>query len=182
MRHPVIGPLLLLHVSFSVLMRPIVELLPAVAGQLVGGGATTLGFLTAAMGLGAFGGSLWLTWRSDRPGLLSPVLGSAFVACGAALLLGASNGAAQAAVAFAALGGALVVRAAGANTVVQLLVEDHARGRVMALWGTILRLGAAVGGLLLGVIADLVGMQIVIVLIALLAFASVLPLVLRLRN
>lgn len=55
------------------------------------------------------------------------MLGAAFFACGAGMLLGLVSGPVLAAAAFAALGGALVVRAAGANTVVQLLVEDQYR-------------------------------------------------------
>lgn len=182
MRHPVIGPLLLLHVSFSVLMRPIIELLPAVAGALAGGGPATLGTLTASMGFGAFVGSLWLTWRSGNPRLLGPVLAAAALACLAALLLAASRNELQAALCFAALGGALVIRAAGGNTVVQLAVEDRYRGRVMAIWGTALRLGAAAGGLALGVLADALGMRAIIAAAALLAFLSILPVMLRLRG
>ena len=182
LRHPVIGPLFLLHVSFSVLMRPIVEVLPAVSGQLFGGGASTMGLLTASSGLGAFAGSLWLTWRSDRPGLRLRVLGAALAACCAALAVGASEHAPQAAIAFAALGGALVVRAAGANTIIQLLVEDHFRGRVMAMWGTILRIGAGLGGLFLGILADSVGMRPAILLAAVFALLSTMVLARRIRD
>jgi MFS family permease len=181
-RHPVIGPLLWLHVSFSLLMRPIVELLPAVAGKLVGAGPQTLGLLTAAMGLGAFAGSLWLTWRSGSPGLVRPVLLAAVAACLAAFLLALGSGVLQAAACFAALGGALVIRAAGGNTLVQLLVEDRYRGRVMSVWGTTLRIGAALGGLALGALSDVFGMGLVIALAALAALASILPVALLLRR
>jgi len=181
-RHPLIGPLLLLHLAFALLMRPIVELLPAVAGVLLDGGPATLGLLTSAMGVGAFAGSLWLTWRSGSPGLLRPVLGAAAAACIAALLLAASRTDLEAALCFAGFGGALVVRAAGGNTVVQLEVEDRYRGRVMAIWGTILRLGAALGGLVLGLAADAFGMRAVIAAAALLALASIVPVARLLRR
>jgi hypothetical protein len=45
-------------------MRPIIELLPMVLGKLVGGGPQTPGLLSAYKGLGAFAGSIWLTWRN----------------------------------------------------------------------------------------------------------------------
>ena len=181
-RHAVIGPLLWLHVSFSLLMRPIVELLPAVAAKLVGAGPQTLGLLTAAMGAGALAGSLWLTWRSGAPGLVRPVLLAAVAACGAALTLALGSGTPLSAACFATLGGALVIRAAGGNTLVQLVVEDRYRGRVMSVWGTTLRIGAALGGLALGVLADAFGMKPVIALAALSAFVSILAVAPRLHR
>lgn len=59
------------------------------------------------------------------------------MACLAAQQLAASGGEVQAAVCLALLGVALDFRAVGANSLVQLVVEDHHRGRVMAVWGAI---------------------------------------------
>lgn len=174
-RDPVIAPLLLMHTVFSLLMRPVIDLLPAVAGGLFGGGPETLGLLTAAMGLGALAGSLWLTWRSGSGELGRRILGAACLAVVAAAALALAATEVQAALCIAALGGALVVRAAGGNTVVQLEVEDALRGRVMSIWGTVLRLGSAVGGLALGLAADRFGFQVSIVVAAVLAALSIPP-------
>lgn len=180
-RHPLIGPLMALHIAFSLLMRPIVELLPAVVGGLAGGGSTMLGLLTGATGIGAFAGSLWLTWRSGSPRLVRPVLGAAGLACAAVLALAAGTGATQAALALATLGGALVVRAAGGTTLVQLAVADAYRGRILAIWGTVLRVGAAAGGAVLGVAADAFGIRAAMAVAALLALACLIAVLRRLR-
>src|SRR3546814_2697895 len=44
-RHPGIGPLLALHLVASIMVRPILELLPGVAGHVFRGGADTLATL-----------------------------------------------------------------------------------------------------------------------------------------
>lgn len=179
---PVIAPLLALHVVFAILMRPVIDLLPVVVGELVDGGPGALGFLTGAMGLGALAGSLWLTWRSDDDRLRRRVLLGAGTAAVAAALLAFATTEWQAAACLLLFGAALVVRGAGGNTLVQMVVEDSYRGRVMSIWGMVLRLGAAIGGLGLGIAADMFGLRPVLLVAAALALASVLPVTRALRR
>lgn len=161
---PLIGPLLALHLGFALFLRPVIDLLPVVVGQLLNGDAAGLGVSSAAMGFGALAGSLWLTWRSGGEtgtrSLRLCVIGAGVVACMAAVALAASATLWQACVCLSALGAALVVRSAGGNTLVQLTASDSDRGRVMSLWGMVLRLGAALGGLTLGLAADLFGLRL----------------------
>ena len=161
---PLIGPLLALHFGFALFLRPVIDLLPVVAGQLLHGDVAAFGVLSAAMGFGALAGSLWLTWRSGGEtgthALRLRVLRAGCVACLAAVALAASTTLWQAGACLCALSAALVVRGAGGNTLVQLTVPDSDRARVMSLWGMVLRLGAALGGLTLGIAADLFGLRL----------------------
>ncbi|MEO1090476.1 MAG: MFS transporter [Pseudomonadota bacterium] len=174
LHHPIIRPTLMLHAAFALLLRPIVDLLPAVAGAVGSGGAAMLGLLTGAMGLGAAAGGAWLALRGGAPGLERRMLGGGAVAIAAALALAAAQEAAVAAAALAVLGAALTVRAAGGTTLVQLAVADALRGRVMAAWGVTLRVGAALGGLTLGLAAEAFGLRVVLAAAAALAATALL--------
>ena len=91
------------------------------------------------------------------------------------MALALSLSAVQAALCLFVLGAALVVRGAGGNTLVQLTVADTERGRIMSLWGMALRLGSALGGLILGVSAELVGLRTVLILAAMIACVVLFP-------
>ena len=62
--------------------------------------------------------------------------------------------------------------AATANTVVQLSVPDHLRGRVMSVYTTVFAGSTPVGGLLTGAIASGVGVQFAIGLGAVLSLLT----------
>src|SRR3546814_19457980 len=67
-RHPGIGPLLLLMAATSVLARPVVELLPGLTEVIFGQGAEGLAILTSATGVGAIAGGLWIAQRGGKIG------------------------------------------------------------------------------------------------------------------
>ncbi|MCI0345333.1 MAG: MFS transporter, partial [Chloroflexi bacterium] len=129
---------------------------PAVARQL-GVGAEGLGFLLAATGLGAVFAGLRLAAFPDTglrwrvlvlSGLvLAASLGAVGLTPGFALTLGA----------FALAGVGMVTFNASSNTIIQSLVAERLRGRVMSLY-TIVQLGLIpAGSLLMGALADVVG-------------------------
>lgn len=177
---PVIGPQLTLHLALSTLLRPIQDLLPAVTGLLLVGGPASLARMTAAMGIGALVGSVWLTLRSGSGNLGARVLGAAGLASAGTLALALAQNEVQALFFIAVLGAAMVVRGAGSNTIVQLNVDDAMRGRVMALSGTILRIASALGALALGLLAELMGLRMTLILAALIAGVLIVVLLPRL--
>src|SRR3546814_10611597 len=75
-RHPGIGPLLALHLVASIMVRPILELLPGFAGHVFRGGADTLATLTSTVGIGAVIAALLLARRAGTKGLVALVLSS----------------------------------------------------------------------------------------------------------
>ena len=129
---------------------------PAVARQL-GVGAEGLGFLLAATGLGAVVAGLRLAAYPDA-GLRWRVLVSSGVVLAASLVaVGLTLGYAVTLSAFATAGFGMVTFNASSNTLIQTLVAERLRGRVMSLY-TIVQLGLIpAGGLLMGALADVVG-------------------------
>ncbi len=152
-----IRALLLLAGLVSMAATACTTLLPVVATSILHGDASTLGALTAATGAGALAGSLILAIRRSMHGLgrwiaVAPAvfgLGLIAFSCshvlwGSAVLMGAS-------------GFALLVLMASINTVLQALVDDNLRGRVMSLYATAVMGLAPIGSLLSGLLADHVG-------------------------
>ena len=156
--------MLLLLALVSLMGMPYTVLMPAMARETLGGGPDALGFLMTASGVGALTGALFLASRKSVVGL-----GRAIV--GATLLFGAGLGAfglsrslwlSIAILPF--VGAGFMVTLAATNTILQTIVTEELRGRVMAYY-TMAFLGTApVGALLGGALADRIGAPMTIVL------------------
>lgn len=122
-----IGLICLVGVPYTVLM-------PVFAAEMLGGGAHTLGFLMTATGGGALLGALWLASRRTIAGLGRniPIAGVIF-SCG---LMGFafSRTLWLSIVLLVVTGFGFIVLVASGNTLVQTIVEDAKRGRVMAFF------------------------------------------------
>lgn len=151
-RAPTIGPLLLLLAVVSLTGIPYMVLMPIFAGDVFHGGPHTLGVLTASTGTGAIIGVLWLASRRGHQGLLR-VVGIAGALFGAALVgFGLSRTVWLAVPLLVATGGGMMVQMAASNTLLQTLVDDDKRGRVMSFYTMaffgMMPLGSLAGGLL----------------------------------
>jgi MFS family permease len=171
--------LLLALVSFAAM--PYSVLMPVFAANVLGGGPHTLGFLSAASGMGALCGALYLASRSS-------VLGLGRVIILATLLLGIGLiGFSQSemiwlsAILLVMTGAGMMVQMAAANTLIQTMVDEDKRGRVMSFFGMAFQGAAPFGSLLAGWLAERIGVQGVVlssgivVILGGLAFASQLP-------
>jgi MFS family permease len=152
-----IRAVLLLVATVALLGVPFTVLLPVIATEVLGGGPRTLGMLTAAIGLGALGGALFLAARSSVRGLGRVIVASALV-FGASLVLFAFARSLLLALPLLTLAGfGMMAQMASSNTVLQTLVDDDKRGRVMSFY-TMAFLGTApIGSLLAGAVAARVG-------------------------
>jgi MFS family permease len=109
-------------------------LMPVFAGEILHGGPHTLGLLMASNGVGALAGVLWLASRSSVLGLGRVIVGSG-VAFGAALIAFAlSRSVWLMAPLLAVAGAGIMVEMAASNTLVQTLVDEDKRGRVMSFY------------------------------------------------
>ncbi len=150
---------LALMLAVSAGARPVAELLPGLAATLLSGDAGTLALLTSTMGLGAIVGGLWLAGRR-RGNDLSSVVTAGAVAIGIGLFtLSMASSLRLALPAAAFLGLALVITGAGTQTLLQLNVPGEMRGRVMSLYGLIVRGGPAIGALVMGAAAEWNGLR-----------------------
>jgi predicted MFS family arabinose efflux permease len=136
-----------------------VEMLPGFAAAVFRGGPETLALLTSTFGAGAIAGGLWLAGRGDSGKLRGVVLVAALCVAVGLALFAATDNLWVAVPATALIGLALVITGAGSQTLIQLHVAQEMRGRVLSLYGLILRGGPAFGALVIGWVAEFVGLR-----------------------
>ncbi len=147
--------LLLSAVSFSV--QPYQSLAPYFARDVFHGGSEVLGYLIGAGGFGAVSGMVHLAIRPSIRGLLSQIPFTA-AAAGIALIvfsLSSSLWIALPMLFFVGMGAMLT--AASTNTVLQTIVEDRMRARVVSIYMMSFLGVAPLGALLAGVLAERIG-------------------------
>jgi MFS family permease len=143
--------------AINVTASSYVVLLPVFAKDVFAGGATTLGWLWGAAGLGSLLSTLFLASRLTVASLPRTIL-VASCATGLALLTFAwSDLLVLSLAAMAVIGAGITVSNVGTNIVLQSTAPDAMRGRVVALY-TSIRFGFdAIGGLLAGLLAARLG-------------------------
>ncbi|MEO1274147.1 MAG: MFS transporter, partial [Pseudomonadota bacterium] len=151
---------LILTGAFSLGARGILELLPKIADGLFERGAAGLGTLTSAAGFGALIAAALVALLPKAPPRQIPVAGwIALIASVALTLLVAHSGLWPLTLAATALLGATgTLVGVTMQIAVQTVLEDRTRGRLMSLWAMTGIGGAALGALLIGGLADAVGL------------------------
>ena len=156
-RSTAIRAILLLLALVSLTGAPYVTLMPLFAAEVLRGGAHTLGFLVAAIGVGALCGALLLAARRTVRGL-GRVIVAAAALFGAALIGFSLSRSLWPSLALASLAGlGLMVQMAASNTVVQTIADDDKRGRVMSFYAAAAMGATPLGSLLAGSLAGVVG-------------------------
>ena len=180
-RFPAIRAILLLLAVVSLSGFPYVVLMPVFAREVLGGGPHILGLLMAASGVGALTGALWLAARPSVLGL-GRVVVAAGTLCGLALVgFGLSRWLWLSVPMVVGVGGGMMVQMAGSNTLVQTLVDEDKRGRVMSFYTLAFFGMAPFGSLLAGGLATWIGAPMTVVacgvisLVGVAIFASKLP-------
>jgi MFS family permease len=160
-------PLLLGAISldlFAVLFGGAVALLPAIAEERLGVGAVGLGWLRAAIGIGAAAMTLWLAWRPLRRNVGRTL----FVAVAAfgigTIVLGVTTSFAIAFAALVALSAADAISVFIRGTLVPLVTPVRMRGRVLAFEMVFIGASNELGAFESGVAGQLLGPAAAIVL------------------
>jgi MFS family permease len=152
-----IRTILLLFALVSLMGYPYAVLLPIFAGQVLHGGAATLGWLTGASGIGAVVSALSLAVRKTVVGLTRMVQIAVAMLGGALILFGFSHTLWLSLVLMVFIGFGLMQGASASNTIIQSLVTEDKRARVMSYY-TMAFFGAApFGSLLAGMLAHRIG-------------------------
>jgi len=177
---PPVRTALLLLALVSTMGMPYTVLMPDIASRVLHGGPHTLGGLMTASGLGAVGGALYLASRRSVLGL-GRVMGLATAAFGAGLVAFAlARTLWVALLVLPIVGGGMMVEMASTNTVLQTVVAEDLRGRVMSFY-TMAFLGTApIGSLLAGAAADRFGTTATILVGGVACIAAALAFLLRL--
>ena len=150
--------LLALAALNGLLGRTLIELLPALSGQLLTGDSTDLAILVAMAGLGSVLGGLLVSRQSaDLERLLMLVCAAIALAALNLMSLQWFSGMTGLACWVVCLSFVTTLAGTGSQTLIQLIADTGYRGRVMSIW-TMLTLGApALGAALLGIGADSLG-------------------------
>lgn len=147
-----LGVISLMGMSYATLM-------PVFAKEILRGGPRTLGFLMGAVGVGALFGTVYLASRKNIIKLsgIIPVASCIFGAGLIAFSLSRSFWLSLVILLFTGCG--FMIHMASSNTVLQTIVDEDKRGRVMSFY-TMAFLGMApMGSLLAGVLAGNIGVR-----------------------
>ena len=151
--------ILLLVGLISMVGMPYTVLMPVFADRILHGGAQGLGILMSATGLGALGGALFLASRSNVRGLGRFVTFAAGAFAISMLAFAFSPSFWLSAAILVPTGGFMMLQMASSNTLLQAMVPDHLRGRVISLYSMMLMGMAPLGSLCAGAAADRLGVQ-----------------------
>jgi MFS family permease len=151
---PPIRALLLLIGLVSLVAMPYSVLMPIFADKILHGGAKGLGYLMGASGVGALCGALTLAARTGVSGLGRWVM-AASTGFGCALIaFSLSRSFWLSAALLVPVGFCMMLQMASTNTLIQSMVPDRLRGRVMSVYSMMFMGMAPIGSLLAGAIAD----------------------------
>jgi MFS family permease len=158
-RTPPVAFTLSLLVVVSTLVLNFNVLVPLVAKDVLNEGAHGFGLLMSSLGAGAVAAAIGLTLlRRGRPPLWSLPASAAVLGAGtAALALVGHFG--STAVLLVLLGGCQILFSTGCNTTLQLGTPDALRGRVMGLWALANAGMTPFGSLLVGTVAEHLGVR-----------------------
>ena len=153
-----IRTVLLLFAILSLMGWPYAVLLPIFAGQVLHGGPHTLGWLTGASGVGALGAAAW-PWRcaSLSSGLRGTSRSRRWRLGWGLILFGMSHSLPLSLVLMLVVGYGMMTGLAASNTIVQTLVPEDKRGRVMSYYTMAFVGMAPFGSLLAGGLAHWLG-------------------------
>ena len=155
---PVLSLLLLVAITGTMGM-PYVTLMPVIASKVLHGGAHTLGLLMTASGVGALAGTLYLASRHTVVGLGRIIVASTVSLSAALIAFSLSHSMAISLIVLPFVGAGMMVQTASANTILQTVVDEDLRGRVMAFYSVAILGTQPIGSLLAGILADRIGAQ-----------------------
>ena len=154
-----IRAILLLLALVSFMGMPYTVLMPIFADQVLHGGSYALGFLSGATGIGALAGALYMASRRTVLGL-GRVMVVATGLFGVGLIGFALSRQLWASLLLMVLTGfGLMVQMAASNTILQTIVDEDKRGRVMSFYSMSFMGMAPFGSLFAGVVAGVVGAE-----------------------
>ena len=176
-----IKAVLVLLMAVSIMGMPYLVLMPVFAKDILHGGSRTLGFLMGAAGAGALCGAVYLAQRKTVAGLerVIPMMVGIFSLglIGFAL----SRQLWLSLMLLFIVGFGLMVQMASSNTILQTIVDDDKRGRVMSFYVMGVMGTTPIGSLLAGAVADRLGTPETLIIGGVCCLAGALLFTLKLR-
>ncbi len=154
-----IRTILLLFALISLMGWPFTVLMPIFAAQVLHGGPHTLGFLMGAMGIGSLASALSLVVRKSVRGLLKMIPIAAAVFGVGLIAFGLSHVEWLSMALMLVVGFGMMQGLTSSNTIIQTIVPEDKRGRVMSYYTMAFVGMAPFGSLLAGSLAQAMGAQ-----------------------
>jgi len=132
-------------------------LMPIFASNIYHGGPQTLGFLMSAVGSGAIIGAIYLAGRKSVIGIENIIvysLGSAGIGL---ILFSLSKNLIFAIFILIIVGTSFMLNSVCSNTLVQTVIDDHIRGRVMSLYVMFFMGSMPIGSFIGGFLGNIIG-------------------------
>jgi len=158
-RHPGIGPALILLAATALGVKPFLELLPGLADGVFKAGIEGFASFAAIAGAGAIVTGLWVAARGRAEGTTRIAFGAMVMGVIGVFIISATEIIWVGLLGTFLIGGAITLAGTSTQILMQNSVDGHARGRVMALYGMVHRGGPALGAVIIGVAAELIGLQ-----------------------
>jgi MFS family permease len=131
--------------------------LPIIADKVLGGGPHTLGFLTGATGVGALTCAITLALRQSVRGLGKWLGIAAAILGGSLILFGLSRSFWWSMLLMFGAGFGMMQQVVTSNTILQTIVADDKRGRVMSFYAMSVFGFLPIGSLIAGLLASWMG-------------------------
>jgi MFS family permease len=155
---PIMAILALLSV-FSIAGSPYLVLMPAYTKNVLHGNAGTFGLLMSSAGIGALCATFYLASRRSVQGLIKLIPAAAGI-CGLCIAAFALSQSFAFSLSFLFIAGfSMMCQIASSNTIIQTIVDEDKRGRVMSLYAMSFMGVLPFGSLLAGGIAVKIGVQ-----------------------
>ena len=149
--------IILLLALISLMGMPYTVLAPVFAKEILHGGSHTFGFLMGASGLGALTGALFLASRKDASGIVRIIPLAAGIFGLGLISFSLSRFLPLSLVLMMVIGLGMMLQMASSNTILQTIVEDDKRGRIMSFYTMAFMGTAPFGSFLAGAFAKLIG-------------------------
>jgi predicted MFS family arabinose efflux permease len=158
-RHPGIGPALVLLAATALGVKPFLELLPGLADGIFQAGVEGFASFAAIAGAGAIISGLWVAARGRAEGTTRIAFGSMLLGVIGVFIVSATEIIWVGLFGTFLIGAAITLAGTSTQILMQNSVDGAARGRVMALYGMVHRGGPALGAVIIGAAAELIGLQ-----------------------
>ena len=149
--------LILLLAMVSLVGLPYTVLMPIFSGKILHGSSHTFGFLMAATGIGALAGSLYMASLKSVIGLEKLIPVSTIIFGSGIVLFAFSRNIYLSMFILLFVGLGMIFQMAATNTIIQTIVEENKRGRVLSFYTMAFMGTAPFGSILAGWSANAVG-------------------------
>ncbi|MFM1814135.1 MAG: hypothetical protein RLZ98_830 [Pseudomonadota bacterium] len=142
----------------SLLVRPVTDMLPGFAARVFEQDAMGLAWMTSANGIGAMLGGYAVIRLESSQKLTGMLISNLVILAAATILFSITQSFFFGLILLAVLGYSFTVNGICTQSLLHASIDDSIRGRIMSLYGVILRSVPAAGALVIGILAEIFGL------------------------